>query len=281
MYNMIGMLGSGILGTLGSVINTSQVNKTNLEIADKTNRANRDLVEMQNKAAKQESELAYQRSKPTTQVGNLMQAGMSRAGAINTLNGGGSYTPAPVNASQDSAPTMQTTDFSALSNIVQAFAQRSQQKHDEKMQAKQLAAAKEQQKAQLDLEREKLDLERNKFDETAGQNAALRNLWQQESELKKVENKLANLRYDIESATKDNRISAENKENIARVSRAILDDLNSQMQMVGYENMNPEVIKTLMELRAQLEIVGNVGEMSAAKVIELFHNIKNLIANWL
>lgn len=149
-FNMIGQLGSGAMGLIGSIVNTKQTNEANLQIARETNAANRQMVQEQNRAAAAESEKAYQRSKATTQVANMMQAGMSRAAAINALNGGGSYTPAPVNVSQDTAPQMQTADLSALANIGQAFAQRAQQKHDEKMQSKQLAAQAEAQKAQIE-----------------------------------------------------------------------------------------------------------------------------------
>lgn len=154
-FNVLGQIVGSVISAATSAANTTQINKTNLEIAEKTNAANREMVEAQNKAAAAESEKAYQRSKPTTQVANMMQAGMSRAGAINALNGGGSYTPAPVNVSQDSAPQMQTADLSALSNISQAFAQRAQQKHDEKMQAKQLEEQKRQFNEQLDFEKQK------------------------------------------------------------------------------------------------------------------------------
>lgn len=145
----LGLIGS-LFGTMGNVINTAQTNSTNLQISRETNAANREMVEMQNKAAKQEAELAYKRSSAPNQVGLMTAAGMSRAGAINALNGGGSYTPAPVNTSQDSAPQMQTADLSALSNLSQYFAQMKQLKHDEKMQEKQIAASKEQQAAQLE-----------------------------------------------------------------------------------------------------------------------------------
>ena len=150
MFNMIGQLGSGAMGLIGSIVNTKQTNDMNYKIAQETNQANREMVEMQNKAAKDEAELAYKRSSAPNQVGLMTSAGMSRAGAINALNGGGSYTPAPVNTSQDQAPQMQTTDLSALANIGQAFGEMAQRKHDEKMQAKQIAAQKEQQKAQIE-----------------------------------------------------------------------------------------------------------------------------------
>ena len=130
-----------------SIVNTKQTNKMNYKIAQETNEANRKLVEMQNQAAKDEAELAYKRSSAGNQVNLMRHAGMSRAGAINALNGGGSYTPAPVNTSQDSAPQMQAADLSALANIGQGIAER---QHQKKMQEKQLQAAKEQQKEQLD-----------------------------------------------------------------------------------------------------------------------------------
>ena len=136
------IIGSGIAAG-ASITNTRQVNENNLKIARETNQANREMVDAQNKAAAAESEKAYNRSKAANQVGLMQSAGMSRAGAINAINGGGSYTPAPVNTSQDSSPQMQTADLSALANIGQAFAQRAQQKHDEKMAKMQIEAQKE------------------------------------------------------------------------------------------------------------------------------------------
>lgn len=142
-FNILGQIFGSAISSAASYANTKQVNEANLKIARETNAANREMVEMQNKAAAAESDKAYQRSKASNQVGLMMSAGMSRAGAINTLNGGGSYTPAPVNTSQDSAPQMQTADLSALANIGQAFGQRAQQRHDEKMAKMQIAAQKE------------------------------------------------------------------------------------------------------------------------------------------
>lgn len=139
----LGNLFGSAIAAQASYANTKQTNEANLKIARETNAANREMVEMQNKAAAAESEKAYQRSKASNQVGLMMSAGMSRAGAINALNGGGSYTPAPVNTSQDSAPQMQTADLSALANIGQGLEAISQRKHDEKMAKMQIAAQKE------------------------------------------------------------------------------------------------------------------------------------------
>lgn len=65
--------------------NVEQTNATNLQIARETNAAN---VEQAN--------LAYQRSRPINQIYDMMQAGMSKQGALNKLAGGGTYVPATV-----------------------------------------------------------------------------------------------------------------------------------------------------------------------------------------
>ena len=166
----LGFLGNvfgSAIGSLASAANTKQINETNLKIAEMTNKANRELVDAQNKAAKEESELAYQRSKPTTQVANLTAAGMSRAGAINTLNGGGSYTPAPVNTSQDSAPQMQTADLTALANIGQGLDNIAQRKHEEKMAKMQIAAQKEENAANRQNAKDIAQLQADTTKETA------------------------------------------------------------------------------------------------------------------
>lgn len=135
-------IASGI-GTIASIINTAQVNKTNMKMQRETNAANREMVQMQNDAAAAESQKAYERSKATNQVNLMTSAGMSRAGAINAISGGGSYTPAPVNTSQDSAPQMQTTDFSGLSNLAQIALQNKQLKQQERIRDRELSIQQE------------------------------------------------------------------------------------------------------------------------------------------
>lgn len=197
---MYSLLGSGISAIANSV-NTAQTNKYNLQIARETNAANREMVEMQNKAAKEEAELAYQRSKSTTQVQNMQAAGMSRAGAINALNGGGSYTPAPVNVSQDQAAKMETADLSALANIGQRLAEMSQRKHEEKMQSKQIAAAKEQQQAQLESNERIAQLQAD----TTNRNADNRLNWDKKVfetlspyQIRQIESNISKVNSDIE-----------------------------------------------------------------------------------
>lgn len=145
-WNVVG----NAIGAQASIINTKQTNEMNYKIAKETNEANRKMVELQNEAAAAESEKAYQRSKAGNQVALMRAAGMSRAGAINALHGGGSYTPAPVNVSQDSAPQMQTADVSSLANMGQTLSAIFERKHQEKMLNKQLQAQKEENEAQRD-----------------------------------------------------------------------------------------------------------------------------------
>ena len=102
-------LAGGLFGAVGNIISTDMTNKNNAK-----------LQEQANAAQAAESEKAYNRSKATNQVALMQQAGMSRAGALNALNGGGSYTPAPVNASQEQAPQV---DMSFLSSIASNVAQ--------------------------------------------------------------------------------------------------------------------------------------------------------------
>ena len=251
---------SGILGTiLQNVYNTRQIKETN--------EANKELVSMQNASAKEESELAYKRSLPQNQVANLMSAGMSRAGAINTLNGGGSYQPAPVAVSENEAPQI---DLSQAINAVQASAQIAQQSKQLEEQKRQFNLQHEEQKRQFN---ENLELEKFKANDAAGQNAALRNLWHEEQEVKRVEKKLLDLRYELETANKNQKISTEQKELIARQSKALLEDIQAQKAKIGYDNLSPTTIQELAKIQATLEIMGNFGTMTMSNIIEWIHNV--------
>lgn len=289
MYDFFGNLLGGVLGLISqektNLINQQlarEANQTNLRIARETNEANRDmttqtnlanrqLVADQNQAAKEEAELAYQRSKPTTQVGNMMSSGMSLAGAINSLNGGGSYSPAPVNASRDEAsrdeaaqvsPAMMESSAGLWSNIAQSFMQRAQLKHEEKLQAK-----------QLDLERDKLQLERDKFQETANQNAALRNVWQNEVEYRNVQKRALEIQNEVNSALKQGSIDKGKAENLAAIARAQLDVVKDKLTKGGYDSLSENQVKSLIEYQVALEIMANFGNMTTTKIISYLHDI--------
>jgi len=113
---------AGIAGSIG----TSIANKKSV---DSTNDTNMQIAQDANAAQAAESAKAYERSKASNQVNLMMQAGMSRAGAINALNGGGSYTPAPVNTAQMQAPQYDDSGVqSSLSGLMGAFTNSRQMK---------------------------------------------------------------------------------------------------------------------------------------------------------
>ena len=141
--------------------NIAATNAANKEMQDSANATNIQLQESANAAQAAENEKAYERSKAGNQVNLLMQAGMSRAGAINVLNGGGSYTPAPVNTAQVQASQNQSYQrdpnsvSNALSGIAGAFSNAGQMRQEMKMQERQIQAQKEMQEREIQFEREK------------------------------------------------------------------------------------------------------------------------------
>lgn len=134
LAKLLGSIG-GIFGSVANVRNAKRTNAANIQMA---NQANAMQVA--------ESEKAYERSKAGNQVGLMMQAGMSRAGAINALNGGGSYTPASINTAQAQAPQVDTSVFqSIVSNAQQA------ETVDKQIQA------------QIDMQEREIDFQREKW----------------------------------------------------------------------------------------------------------------------
>ncbi|MBR5854409.1 MAG: hypothetical protein IKY87_01855 [Paludibacteraceae bacterium] len=104
-----------------------------------TNKHNERMVDKQNAHATAESDKAYERSKATNQVGLMEQAGMSKAGALNAINGGGSYTPAPINTAQSQAPQVDVSG--AIQPLLDVAMQDAQIKSQEDLQKSQIKAA--------------------------------------------------------------------------------------------------------------------------------------------
>lgn len=167
----------GIFGTIISGVSAAnsrtanansirETNEANKEMQDSANETNLKIAEDANAAQQMESRIAYERSTAGAQVQNMMQAGMSRAGAINALNGGGSYTPAPINtaqvqASQNQAYQRDPNDaknimdslFGGLSNVGQ-HSQMSKQLKQQQAAQEETARAN---KAQESIQREALE----------------------------------------------------------------------------------------------------------------------------
>ena len=154
--SLVAAIGNILQGKKARESNEKMVRETNASnraMQDKANQTNIQLMEMSNAAQAAENEKAYERSKAGNQVNLMTQAGMSRAGAINALNGGGSYTPAPVNtaqveASRDEAPQYMPLDFSGL---MQAFAMMSSNQAQARITERQLKQQSEQFKMEQDL----------------------------------------------------------------------------------------------------------------------------------
>lgn len=137
--NLFGWLdfGTSVAGVAANVISTILTNKKNEQLA-----------RMQNAFQKQENELAYQRAKPTNQVSQMMQAGMSKAGALNAINGGATYQPAPITSATAQAPQIDLS--SAFDGLLQIGENAKQRKLQEDLLQKNIAAAEAAQKAQFE-----------------------------------------------------------------------------------------------------------------------------------
>lgn len=113
------MLGMGMsnAANLQAIRETNAANAKNIAA---TNEANLEQVRLTNAANAEQANLAYQRSLPVNQVRDLMDAGMSKAGALTKLAGGGVYTPPALQAGTSQASTAQAPHFD-YSGIAQAF----------------------------------------------------------------------------------------------------------------------------------------------------------------
>lgn len=266
-----------LVGSGFNLLSTLFTNRTNERLTRETNANNRQMqreanetnIKIANEAnalQREESEKAYRRSMPVNQVANMQAAGMSKAGALSAINGGGSYQPAAVNVAQVQSSTDQSPiyaapqlDVGALVNAIHADRQLKEQKR--------------QFNANLGLERDKLQLEKDKLQETANQNAALRNMWHDEVEYNKAKKRQLDIRNDIDAALRDGTISAGKAESLARLAEAQLRDVKAKAAKFGYDALSPAQIKIISEYQASLEVMANFGSMSAQKIIEYLHDI--------
>lgn len=223
--------GSGIIGTiLQNVFNTQQMRETN--------KANRELVALQNTAQAKENEKAYQRSLPLLQVNSMEQAGMSKAGAINALNGGGSYQAAPINAAQDEAPQI---DLTQAVNAIQA--------------SQQLAEQKRQFNAQHQLAQRQQAFEEKKYKDAEGlRSAELRSalaaagIAESEDEIYKVE-------AEIQKARKNGRLEAEKLKDVADMAAAVLAKFRDDKIYDAMQKLTPQEIQNLFEMQAYMSMI--------------------------
>lgn len=228
-----------------------------------TNQANLRQVEMQNKAAKEEAELAYKRSLPTNQVGNMMAAGMSRAGAINALNNGGSYTPAPVNAGQSQAPQLDTaTMVNAAHGMLQLREQKRQFNEQQKL-------AKQQQA---------LEVRKQGFEEKK---------WKEEEPIRTNTKTLQDFDIEVKNALKNHKdgnklVEGALAENAANIAERKLNTFKANLFAALYELPSDLVGKVMRYLKSDVEQVDHLiesiknGKLTADQVENQVENIGKL-----
>ena len=194
--SLLGGISSGLISGIVSLIGQRRANKYNLSLANMQNKANaalqretnaynERLIDKQNKAAVEQAELAYNRETASNQVAQMRAAGLSKAGAINQLNGAGSYTPAPVNAAQADAPTADY-GIAKSGNLFEGIAN-----------AAMAAGNLQMQYAQMKLQREQFDKEL-KFKERQQANIEAND--EKERLAKDLENQVAKLNLDSQKA---------------------------------------------------------------------------------
>lgn len=109
------LLSLGLVSALSGIGLGIGQNITNTKNVESTNATNLQSVQETNQSNVEQSELAYRRSLPTAQVRNLMAAGMSRAGALSMLTGGGSYTAPVLQSASADAPQV---DYSPIASSI-------------------------------------------------------------------------------------------------------------------------------------------------------------------
>lgn len=186
--NFVGAIGNIVSSKKNREVNeklTRETNENNRKMQESANATNMQIADNANALQREESEKAYERSKAGNQVNLMTQAGMSRAGAINALNGGGSYTPAPVNtaqveASKDEVPQGNPTDFSGL---IGAFSSLASNQAQYRLTMAQLKQQNEQFKMEHDLKERQFNEEQLNNKVMRDLNAAQRKLVEEQTGL--------------------------------------------------------------------------------------------------
>lgn len=115
LYNLFGGLFSSIFN-IGSTILT---NKANERLAASANQANERLVDKANSSAMAQANLEYARNNASGQIQQLQNAGLSRFGALNMLNGAGAYNAAPITNAQNEAAQLQAPQIGDIGSLLQ------------------------------------------------------------------------------------------------------------------------------------------------------------------
>lgn len=134
---------SALLGLFSNIVQSV----FNARSVHETNKHNERLVDKQNAASALESEKAYRRSLPSQQIANMRAAGISDFAAAQSISGGGTYSPAPVNTAKAEAPQIDLS--SAIESVTNAVRMKQEERMQNKLlkhQAQENAANRENQK---------------------------------------------------------------------------------------------------------------------------------------
>ncbi len=242
MLGWLKLLGS-VFSDVANVVNTKR-----------TNAANERMTAAQNAMQVAENEKAYERSKATNQVNLLQQAGMSKAGALSTINGGGSYQPAPINVSQAQAPQIDLTN--AFDGLIQIGENAKQRKLQEDLQEEQIKAAERAQKAQFE-ENEKQRKHDALMKDVDTANQTQHDSIEYEKHKERLELDRDKYRLDLANARQNWRIIDRQVEYLKKQTKSIdvqitgyqLDNIRKQL-----ENDNYPTLAKLANEKAQQEI---------------------------
>ena len=278
--NLFGWLdfGTGIAGVAANVLSTILTNKKNQEIARE-----------QNALQVRESEKAYERGKPINQVAQMQAAGMSKAGALNAINGGATYQPAPMTSAQAQAPQIDLS--TAFDGLMQIGENAKQRKLQEDLQEQQIKAAKQAQEAQFE-ENEKqrkhdalmkdvdtanqtqhdyLEYEKHKeqleFDKQVYKDAAplrRKQLEELDARIKglnattnntKVQTALLDLQYELDAENLDVKKIRNLAVDLADISNAQLSSLRDSLSYNAITSMDEKELNLYLQYKARLELV--------------------------
>lgn len=121
-----------------------KANTANIEAQKRANDTNIMLTRETNAKQMELAEKEYQRSLPTNQVANYMNAGMSRAGALGALTGAGTYSAPSLNTAQVSPEKSDVSGQSqAIEQMMGVVANAMQMKQEKEIAREQMENAKE------------------------------------------------------------------------------------------------------------------------------------------
>ena len=222
--------------------------------------------QMQTELQREESEKAYKRDSAPNQVAQMMSAGMSRSGAVNALNGGGSYTPAPISLTAPDVKGIQSGQIDKILNSLQAFSANTAQMAQLQEQKRQFNIQHAEEKRQFDVTHAET---KRMNDDSLKTSSEQRRLLGVEIDCKTLENSLNSILVDIEKelSADGTTINAERAERVARRASAILNDFRDKRIFKVLNDMTDEELESLFEIQGIMNTLTRITDYDAPRVI--------------